>query len=420
VTDFLDGTVACLVSLVLNVWIAAVIRSRTASSEGAFLVRVYWYTLLLRHAIALFLNAFAGDMRFADAFWGDSSTYDWGGRILSLQWSGALYVSPLSSASVSGFGFTYFVGAVYYVFGQNQLLVQFLNATLGSLSVVVIFATARLLFDVGVARWAALFMAFFPQMVFWSCAMYKDPAVLLCVALSMYATLRLKSSFSLGYLALFLAAVLALMTLRFYVFYIVVIATLGTFVFSQRRGLVSGLFGQLVMVLALLGAMFLGVRGETVRQQQEYLTLERVQVARADQANIARSGYGGEIDVSTPTGALAALPIGLAYMLLAPFPWSASGIRQLLTVPEMLVWYALLPALARGLRHTIKERLGPALPILVFALLLTVSYAVFQSNVGTVYRQRTQISMFFFIFMGHGLELQKKARAGGPAPGRTP
>ena len=283
-----------------------------------------------------------------------------------------------------------------------------------------IYATARLLFDAGVARWAALFMAFFPQMVFWSCAMYKDPAVLLCIAVSMYAILRLKGRFSLGYLAFYLAAVLALMTLRFYVFYMVVIATLGTFVFSRGRGLVSGLVGQVVMVLAFSGAMFLGVRGETVRQQQDYLNLEHIQVARADQANLARSGYGGEIDVSTPAGAVAALPMGLVYMLLAPFPWSVSGIRQLLTVPEMLVWYALLPALARGLRHTVRERLGPALPILVFALLLTVSYAVFQSNVGTVYRQRTQISMFFFIFMGLGLELRKKARTEGLSAGRTP
>ena len=131
-TDFFDGIVACLVSLVLNVWITAVIRSRTVGWEGAFLVKTYWYTLLLRHAIALFLNAFAGDMRFADAFWGDSSTYDWGGRLLSLQWSGAAYVTPLRFGSVSGFGFTYFVGAVYYVFGVNQLLVQFLNATRGA------------------------------------------------------------------------------------------------------------------------------------------------------------------------------------------------------------------------------------------------------------------------------------------------
>ena len=244
-------------------------------------------------------------------------------------------------AASAGFGFTYFVGAVYYVFGRNQLLVQFLNATLGSLSVVVIYATARLLFDAGVARWAALFMAFFPQMVFWSCAMYKDPAVLLCIAVSMYAMLRLRGRFSSRVSRTLLAAVLALMTLRFYVFYMVVIATLGTFVFSQRRGLVSGLFGQVVMVLAFSGAMFLGVRGETVRQQQDYLNLEHIQVARADQANLARSGFGGEIDVSTPAGAVAALPMGLVYMLLAPFPWSVSGIRQLLTVPEMLVWYAL-------------------------------------------------------------------------------
>ena len=68
--------------------------------------------------------------------------------------------------SVSGYGWSYFVGAVYYLVGRNQLLVQFLNGLLGALTVLVIYAIAAKLFDRAAARWAALFMAFFPQMVF--------------------------------------------------------------------------------------------------------------------------------------------------------------------------------------------------------------------------------------------------------------
>jgi hypothetical protein len=100
--------------------------------------------------------------------------------------------------------------------------------------------------------------------------------------------------------------------------------------------------------------------------------------------------------------------------------------RQLLTLPETLVWYALMPSLARGLLLTIKSRFRDSLPILVFAGTLTLAYAVFQSNVGTAYRQRTQISMFFFIFMGVGLEarreeqLRRLQRAQRPPLGRPP
>ena len=135
-----------------------------------------------------------------------------------------------------------------------------------------------------------------------------------------------------------------------------------------------------------------------------------------------RSGFGQEYDVSTPTGALSALPTGLVYLLFAPFPWAISGLRQVLAVPETLVWYALMPAFVRGLAFAVKRQLRAVLPILVFAVSLTAAYALMQGNVGTAYRQRTQITMFFFIFMGVGLaerRRQREERAAMAAPARV-
>ena len=62
-----------------------------------------------------------------------------------------------------------------------------------------------------------------------------------------------------------------------------------------------------------------------------------------------QSAYAPKADVSTTQGAIAVLPVGLAYLLFAPFPWAVHNVRQALTVPETLVWYALMPALLRGL-----------------------------------------------------------------------
>jgi hypothetical protein len=65
----------------------------------------------------------------------------------------------------------------------------------------------------------------------------------------------------------------------------------------------------------------------------------------------------------------------------------------------------------RGLMQTFRHRLRQSLPILVFAASLTVAYAVFQGNVGTAYRQRTQVTMFYFIFMAAGLVHRRRQRA---------
>jgi 4-amino-4-deoxy-L-arabinose transferase-like glycosyltransferase len=418
-TSFLDGLLAILLAGFLNLIVVYRIRARTDPSEAGFLVRIYLWTILLRYVVAIVLNAFAGGSTFAAAFWGDSGSYDAAGYQLALKWSGEPVTSVYMSRAVSGYGWVYFVGSVYYFVGRNQLFVQFLNGLIGGLTVLVIYAIAARLFDRAAARWAAVFMAFFPQVVFWSTGMYKDPPILLCIALAMYAVLRLREQLSLPMVALFVVAEVALVTLRFYIAYFVLFAALATFVFAQRHG-VMRMFVTYGLLLGLLfGALNIAVQRDTLERQTTYMTLERLQTTREDQAMWGQSGFGQEYDVSTPSGALSALPTGLVYLLFAPFPWAVSGLRQALAVPETLIWYALMPAFVRGLAFAVKRQLRTILPILVFAVSLTLAYALMQGNIGTAYRQRTQVTMFFFIFMGVGLaerRRQREARAAVASP----
>ena len=80
-------------------------------------------------------------------------------------------------------------------------------------------------------------------------------------------------------------------------------------------------------------------------------------------------------------------------------------------VPETLVWYALMPAFVRGLIFGLKRQFRAILPIVVFAVSLTLAYALMQGNIGTAYRQRTQVTMFFFIFMAVGIAEKRRQRA---------
>ena len=396
------------------------IRVRAPQGEYGFLVRVYLWTVLVRYSLAVLLNVFVTDSAVAATFWGDSGSYDTGGYQLSLRWSGEPITTAYMSTSLSGYGWVYFVGSIYYIFGRNQLLVQLLNGLMGGLTVLVIYSIAARLFDRAAARWAALFMAFFPQMVFWSTGMYKDPAILLCIAVAMFAVLRLRDNLSVSPMVMFVVAVgrsdhAALLHRVF-----VILAALATFVFGQRRSAVRMAVTYGVLGLLLFGALNVAVKQETLEQQTSYLSLERLQVTREDQATWGRSGFGQEHDVSTPAGALATLPVGLVYLLFAPFPWSISGLRQALVAPETLVWYALMPAFVRGLAFGLKRQFRAVLPIVVFAVSLTLAYALMQGNVGTAYRQRTQVTMFFFIFMAVGLVEKRRQRALAATPGSLP
>ena len=135
-----------------------------------------------------------------------------------------------------------------------------------------------------------------------------------------------------------------------------------------------------------------------------------MQVSRLDLARSAESGLDENVDVSTTEGAILAIPIGFAYLMFAPFPWQVSNFRQSITLPEVLLWWALLPLAVSGLWYTVRHRLRKAFPILIFGVMLTLAYSIFQGNVGTAYRQRTQIQVFMFIFIAVGWSLYQEKK----------
>jgi len=76
----------------------------------------------------------------------------------------------------------------------------------------------------------------------------------------------------------------------------------------------------------------------------------------------------------------------------------------------MLVWWSSIPLLVLGAWFTIKHRLREIAPIVIFTSLLTLTYSIMQGNVGTAYRQRAQLLVFYFVFVAVGFVLIKERR----------
>ncbi|MGB8511139.1 MAG: hypothetical protein WCD76_22400, partial [Pyrinomonadaceae bacterium] len=204
-------------------------------------------------------------------------------------------------------------------------------------------------------------------------------------------------------------ALFGLLSFRFYIFYMTVAAIVGSFVVGMKPQTTKSLARQALVIGVIgLGLTWFGVLRNAGSQLERFGTLEAVQVSRADLATSAKSGFGKDVDVSTASGALSAVPIGMLYLLFAPFPWQVANLRQSITLPEMLLWWGCFPLLCLGVWFTVKYRLRQALPILIFTSMLTLAYSVFQGNVGTAYRQRSQILVFYFIFVGVGYVLLRE------------
>ena len=230
----------------------------------------------------------------------------------------------------------------------------------------------------------------------------------------MLATLKLGERLSVKYMVVLGLSLFAVLTLRFYVFYMLSVAAAGAFLIGMRPQTSQSLARQIAVVVVLgLGLTYFGVVRMAGATFEQYGNLEAVQRSRSDLVRSANTGFGGDVDVSTATGALSAMPLGLTYLLFAPFPWQLASLRQSITLPEMVVWWAAFPLLLMGIRFTLKHRLRQALPILLFTTMLTLAYSIFQGNVGTAYRQRSQILVFYFIFVAVGAVLLKERQEEG-------
>jgi hypothetical protein len=377
--------------------------------DKEFLLQVFVSALLVRVALATAIYY----LRLQGFFGGDALTYDQQANLLTLVWQGQLSFQEFSHGNQNDFlGMPYLVAGIYTLVGRNTLAVQLFNAVLGAATAPVIYICAQRIFqNVRVARVAALLVAFYPSLILWSSQALKDAPIMLLLTLTALATLKLGERFSAKYLAVLLFSLFGLLSLRFYIFYIMLVAVGAGFVIGMRQFTAQTFVRQMIMVVCVgLALTYLGVLRTASVQFEDYGNLERVQRSRQDLAASAQSGFAQDVDVSTTSGALSVIPLGTVYLLFAPFPWQMANLRQSITLPEMLLWWGSFPLLVLGGWFTLKYRLRQALPIILFTTMLTLAYSIFQGNVGTAYRQRSQLLIFYFIFVAVGYVLLKERR----------
>lgn len=410
VANVFDSGRAVLLCAILATLAGLIISRQPGSAE--FLLKIFVAGLLVRLVLGTVIFLFRGQ----EFFGGDALTYDYLGAAQLKLWGGDRYywqvVKPFFVKGIGGWGMIYLVASIYAVVGRNVLAVQFVNAVLGAATAPIIYLCALEVFNnTKVARISAIAVAFFPSLVLWSSQGLKDGPIVFFLALSILATLKLNRKFDVKYLLILVPSLFALLSLRFYVFYMITAAVAGAFVIGAGKLSATNFIRQFAVIIFIgLALTYLGVMRYANVQIDQYANLERIQVSRQDSAVSAQSGFSAQSDVSTREGAFSTIPIGLLYLLFAPFPWQLASLRQSITLPEMIIWWASFPLLILGLWFSIKYRLRQISPILIFTVMLSIAYSIFQGNVGNAYRQRSQLLVFYFIFIAVGYVLLSEKR----------
>ena len=395
-----EGSMALLLVSLLSYGFLVAFRRHT--DEKDFITYAFLGALCARLVFGLLVHTY----ELRDFLGPDSFGYDLRGSMISDFWLGhGLNNDPelkfIMSLRGPGWGMNYLVACIYTVTGRSIFIAQSFCAVIGAAAVpMVYFCSFSVFHNKRSAKIAALIVAFFPAFIIWSSQLLKDGLIVFLLVLAITMVLQIQKQFSWGGVILLIFSLFGIMSLRFYIFYMVAIAVAGGFIVGLKTSLKAIAQRSAVLLLIALGLIYLGVIHTVSLDLETYGSLESVQRSRSDLVQSAESGFGDHQDVSTVGGALAVLPIGFLNLMFAPFPWEVRNFRQSLTLPEILVWWALIPFLIYGLVFTLKHHLRASFPVLIFITILTVAYSVFQGNVGTAYRQRIQIQVFLFIFIG--------------------
>jgi hypothetical protein len=315
-------------------------------------------------------------------------------------------------------GYYYLLAGLFWLFGTYNLAGLIVNATLSAALVPVVSDLTRRLVGDEASRYVPPLVVLMPGLLLWTSQLLKEAAIIFLVAVSVNCGVRLLERITLSRLATLAAALALLFTMRSYVGLVVAVGLLGGMVLG-RPSVLGGVWAGLsavTIVAVLVTATGVGHSGYKVATSSN---LKQANVVRKDLATSASSGFGSDIDISTPAGALTSLPTAAATFLIGPFPWQFSGGRQLVALPDVVVWWLLLPSLWRGLR-TAGRRIGRGVLIVVLpAMMTTALLALVVGNLGTVVRERAQVSIMLIPLLALGLVERGRRSTPGPEDPET-
>lgn len=410
IAKFPDGFLAVGLSAVLSIAIYFLLRRFT--DHGDELVKLFLMAIIVRTAVSSTIDF----LEITNFFAFDWKLYDRVGFSIAQYWTADVDPSAETMQRAFSFrgtawGISFLVGSIYSLVGRNLLAAQLVIATISSATAPFAYlCTVEIFNNRRAAKIAGYFAAFTPSLVLWSSLVLKDGLIVFFLVLVMFAALRLQKKVDVKYIIILMIGLIGVMALRNYIFYIVSVAVVGGFLIGQKTTVFAIVGRATIVVIIGVALGYLGILNNSKVEIEHMTSLESIAISRRDLSGSAASGFGQEYDVSTFDGAIAVLPVGMAYLIFSPFPWQLTSSLALSAFPETVLWWIVIIPMVLGILYAVRYRLRSCISIIMFTLMLTLGYSVLQGNVGTAYRQRAQIQIFLFIFAAVGVTimLEKK------------
>lgn len=311
----------------------------------------------------------------------------------------------------------YWNAVVYYFTGYNPLVMFFINCLVGALTIILIYLIAKKIFlNEKIAKISALLYTFWPSTFLWSTMNSKESLIVFFTCLAIWSFVNIREKFNIGQLLLMLLSILILGNLRRLAFILVVFAIFSSLLIYKKKLLLRPTITVLILMAILISlnlerfsALKQKLYGYALGGSSFFGMAHYTHNVRAKLAEHG-SGFLTNIDISTPARTLLYLPYGLSYAMFAPFLWQLSSATELMAAPEILVWYILLPFVVYGFLLSLKYKWKEVSIIIIFAVLMLFTLALFEGNVGTLFRHRASLIPFCLILAARGFIQEDKEK----------
>jgi hypothetical protein len=302
-----------------------------------------------------------------------------------------------------------FTGLVYYLLWPSSFAIQMINISLSSATVAIAFyLTLAVTNNPQASRITAFLVAFFPSMVYWSCLMLKDTAAVFAMTMLVYGIVMIKRQFEWRWLAMIAVGLLIYLGIREYLFFVSIGLVCVSLVLFPAGGLL-GVGRVIVPVLVLAMVPYLlgyGYFGIDYSRETEYFDLEYINHVRTAMGDHGTGAFYDPGEVRTwgeePQQDILTALTGIFFFFVTLDLTSVDSTRQIIALPEVLLFLVLIPSMFRGIRTFWAYR-ETTFPVLVFAFGVMAVYVVGTTNMGAMFRWKMQIMPLFLMFITVGL-----------------
>lgn len=406
--------------------IAAAISLASKGRERRFLL---WLVLAGAAARVLLIVIFIAAAHWrpeVQAIWGDSVSYSYRAAQMVRFWenesAGALSHFGAVPAGFPVFlqdvaweddlfrpygwtGYIYMLGVFYLLFGYAPISAKFINVMAGVLTSVFFYYALKTCLNERVARLAAVFIMFFPTLLFWSATNMKESVSIFLTAVCMLALVKLVDKFKLSYALVLILALFLQGGVRQEIIYIASFSLLIAYFAASKISITKKMF--FVIFVALFIILTPGGKRAIQSSQKSPVEIFNYHIGHINTPGTAykildEKYYRHPNSLEQMSYAEFGVAFARAWLhfLVEPLPWRlATKLQVAVGFPLAIIWYFLLAFFVIGFfQGLLRYRSRGVWAMAIYFLIFSSVIAITGGNVGTLIRMRDMVTPFFLIF----------------------